>query len=183
MSKRILNRSPKMPPVTKASPLESSVDAAAEHDVDARMAEAAESGPWIRTCQECGHKQEDKRPSAITELTDAYRERKCKKCKSQALDFGSEVVPNELKPFVCEKCGPIDYAEMDGYAFGDRLLEGVMFRVRRFEDNDLEVTIDPDSKDYFESLNMRKWLGLAVQNAEDDPDSLMCPTCKEGPVS
>jgi hypothetical protein len=42
---------------------------------------------WIRTCQECGHKQPDTQPKG--EMTDAYRERKCKKCKSPgALDYG-----------------------------------------------------------------------------------------------
>ena len=42
---------------------------------------------WIRTCQECGNKQEDKKP--VDDMTDAYANRKCKKCKSEALDFGS----------------------------------------------------------------------------------------------
>ena len=39
---------------------------------------------WIRICQECGNKQEDKDP-----ITYAYLNKKCKKCKSEALDFGS----------------------------------------------------------------------------------------------
>lgn len=50
---------------------------------------------WIRTCQECGHKQEDKKPDLDKELTDAYRTRKCKKCKSEALDYGKEVGQND----------------------------------------------------------------------------------------
>ena len=44
---------------------------------------------FIRTCQSCGHKQEDTPPSQDKELTKAYTERKCKKCKSPDLDYGS----------------------------------------------------------------------------------------------
>ncbi len=43
---------------------------------------------FIRTCQSCGHKQEDSRP--IKDMAKAYKERKCKKCKSPDLDYGSE---------------------------------------------------------------------------------------------
>lgn len=42
---------------------------------------------WIRICQECGHQQEDKDPEHG--ITYVYLNRKCKKCKSEALDFGS----------------------------------------------------------------------------------------------
>lgn len=45
---------------------------------------------WIRTCQECGHEQEDKQPVYGDFLTDTYSNRKCKKCKSEALDYGKE---------------------------------------------------------------------------------------------
>lgn len=50
---------------------------------------------WIRTCQECGHHQADKPPSRDKELTDAYRNRKCRKCKSEALDYGYDDQRNE----------------------------------------------------------------------------------------
>lgn len=43
---------------------------------------------WIRTCQECGHEQEEKKPKNF-KIADAYANKKCKKCKSEALDFGS----------------------------------------------------------------------------------------------
>ena len=48
---------------------------------------------WIRTCQECGYEQECPKPSFDKkgDLTIAYSERKCKKCKSSgSLDYGSE---------------------------------------------------------------------------------------------
>ena len=43
---------------------------------------------WIRTCQECGHKQVSKPPAEYK--SEAWRNVKCKKCRSEALDYGSE---------------------------------------------------------------------------------------------
>jgi hypothetical protein len=45
---------------------------------------------WIRTCQSCLHKQEDHKPPQTKELSDSYRNRACKKCRSEDLDYGSE---------------------------------------------------------------------------------------------
>lgn len=45
--------------------------------------------PWIRTCQECLHQQEDNKPPE-GELSDIYSNRKCRVCKSMALDYGKE---------------------------------------------------------------------------------------------
>lgn len=42
---------------------------------------------WLRICQECLHVQADKQPTQPP--TDAFLNRKCKKCGSEALDFGS----------------------------------------------------------------------------------------------
>ena len=47
---------------------------------------------WIRTCQECGNVQEDVEPTD-NKKWDTYRERKCKKCKSAALDYGKWNTP------------------------------------------------------------------------------------------
>jgi hypothetical protein len=44
---------------------------------------------WYRTCQECGNKQTDKQPEYGKEPSNAYTFRKCKKCKSESLDYGS----------------------------------------------------------------------------------------------
>ena len=45
---------------------------------------------FIRTCQECGNQQADIDPDrGISQtLWNAYRDRKCRKCKSQGLDYG-----------------------------------------------------------------------------------------------
>jgi hypothetical protein len=50
---------------------------------------------WIRTCNECGNQQEDKEPDHTKELTSAYMYRKCRKCKSEALDYGSYISTEE----------------------------------------------------------------------------------------
>jgi hypothetical protein len=47
------------------------------------------SKTFIRTCQSCGSQQEDCPPSRDKELSDAYRNRKCRKCRSEDLDYGS----------------------------------------------------------------------------------------------
>ncbi len=45
---------------------------------------------FIRTCQSCGHRQRDTEPREQGVMTDAYRERQCKHCKSRDLDYGSQ---------------------------------------------------------------------------------------------
>lgn len=42
---------------------------------------------YIRTCQECGHKQEERPPALY--MTDGWMDVKCKRCKSEGLDYGS----------------------------------------------------------------------------------------------
>lgn len=45
---------------------------------------------YYRTCQECFHVQQDVDPDAIAKnRIDAYLNRKCKRCKSIGLDWGS----------------------------------------------------------------------------------------------
>lgn len=50
---------------------------------------------WTRTCQECGHYQKDTEPREQGVYTKAYDFRKCKKCGSEALDYGSNVYTGE----------------------------------------------------------------------------------------
>lgn len=44
---------------------------------------------FIRTCQECGKPHVATRPPPGP-LSDAYANRECRKCGSEALDYGSE---------------------------------------------------------------------------------------------
>ena len=43
---------------------------------------------WVRCCQECGHVQRAKEPDSGKELSASYANAKCKRCKSEALDYG-----------------------------------------------------------------------------------------------
>jgi hypothetical protein len=45
------------------------------------------AGQFYRTCQECGHVQLAKDPQHM--VSDAYCNAKCKRCKSEALDYGT----------------------------------------------------------------------------------------------
>lgn len=53
------------------------------------MSKAIEPREWYRTCQECGHEQCAKKPSQENPLTDSYLFAKCRRCKSEALDYGT----------------------------------------------------------------------------------------------
>lgn len=62
----------------------------------------------------------------------------------------------------------VDHAYFDGYNFGDTLLEGVMFEAKIVADGTMEVSITPDSKNYFEDLNTKLWLKAAQDYAEEN---------------
>lgn len=46
---------------------------------------------YIRTCQECGHKQKAKDPATYKDKAgkEPWRDVKCRKCGSEGLDYGS----------------------------------------------------------------------------------------------
>lgn len=58
-------------------------------------------------------------------------------------------------------------AKVDGYQFGDRLLEGVMFIITVQDDGTLKAEVEEDAKVYMADLNEKKWLKAALQEAED----------------
>jgi hypothetical protein len=76
----------------------------------------------------------------------------------------------------CDNCGELEYVLMDGYSFGDRLLERVMFEVRKNNNTDFQVNIDKESEDYFNTLNKKKWLKEAKDYASKN-DIFTCPKC------
>jgi len=85
--------------------------------------------------------------------------------------------------FDCETCGKIDEALFDGYFFGDRILEGVMFKARKNDDGTCEVeSVDEWDKDpYLVGLNKELWMKRAKEFAEAN-DIFTCPTCKQDVV-
>lgn len=53
-------------------------------------------GIWTRRCNECGREGQYRPPNFEKELTDAYRNQKCKFCKSEGLDYGSWETGEEI---------------------------------------------------------------------------------------
>lgn len=43
---------------------------------------------WARVCQSCGHYQKDTQPQFGSSITNAYQDRKCRKCGSRDFDYG-----------------------------------------------------------------------------------------------
>ena len=83
----------------------------------------------------------------------------------------------------CENCGKdIPYILVHGYGFGDRMLEGVHFKVEDF--NGKPHVIGTDADDYMEDLNKEKWYKICEDYCEG-LDLGTCPECgedKEVPV-
>jgi hypothetical protein len=52
---------------------------------------------YIRTCQECLYRQPSKPPADYKGKDEAWRELKCRRCQSRALDYG-KWVDNLPKP-------------------------------------------------------------------------------------
>lgn len=56
---------------------------------------------------------------------------------------------------------------IDGYSFGDRLLEGVHFEIEFDKSGKvINVSVEKSAKPYFENLNKEKWLKEAKKEAE-----------------
>lgn len=82
-----------------------------------------------------------------------------------------------MAKFVCEKCGKVDSVLVDGYAFGDRQLEGVIFKVKNVKGKPkvLEVTV---GKKYFETLNKKLWY-KACEDYCKQLDLANCSKCDD----
>lgn len=69
--------------------------------------------------------------------------------------------------FVSDR-GDEEYAYVDGYDFGDKLLEGILFRIV-IENNKFTCNqVDLESFDYFETLNKKMWFKSAVTFAKQN---------------
>jgi hypothetical protein len=68
--------------------------------------------------------------------------------------------------FQNEKGETFDHAWVNGYHFGDRLLEGVMFKVVIEKGNKIKaIDVDEDSRGYTSGLNMKRWIKAATDFA------------------
>ena len=82
-----------------------------------------------------------------------------------------------MRKFHCEKCGNLPHILVDGYGCGDRLLEGVMFKVWITDEGEVEVQVTDDSAEYFEKLDVDHWLKEIRNYVEEheDKDIGECP--------
>jgi hypothetical protein len=92
----------------------------------------------------------------------------------------------EDMPFWCRKCKKIvDEVNVHGYGFGDRMLEGVMYRVKNVDGKpvllgivDGKNIIDPKDDAYMHGLNNKHWNELCLEYCED-LDIAACPDCSD----
>lgn len=75
----------------------------------------------------------------------------------------------------CDACGALEFVLLDGYAVGDRLLEGVMFEIRKTPEGYIATT-QQKSKSYMKNLNERRWLRVMAEHAAET-DVATCPKC------
>ena len=79
------------------------------------------------------------------------------------------------KLFCIDENKELKYTLVDGYGVGDRLLEGVMFRISLVNDKPKAI-IDPSYDDeYFEGLNREYWYKILEEDF--DIDDCSCPYC------
>jgi len=78
---------------------------------------------------------------------------------------------------ICEDCGKeLDYVLIDGYSFGDTLLEGVQFKVRLLDGKWEAFGMDKDSEPYMKGLNWDHWKKECEEFCSHY-DIAECPKC------
>lgn len=84
---------------------------------------------------------------------------------------------------ICENCGKeLEFVYVDGYAFGDKLMEGVLFKVSLSEEGWLCLGLKAaeDSK-YMEQFNWSYWKSSCLEYCKT-VDFVECPICGEEEV-
>jgi hypothetical protein len=76
----------------------------------------------------------------------------------------------------CDRCGLIDHVLLDGYAVGDRLLEGVLFEIRKQSNGTFVATTQAKDQTYMSGLNEKRWLKAMAKYAAE-ADQATCPKC------
>ena len=84
-----------------------------------------------------------------------------------------------MEPLYCEYCQKfLDIVHVDGYGFGDTLLEGVMFVVQIKDNKPVCLGVKEDQQAYFEKFNKEYWKKLCEDFCESY-DVFTCPDCGE----
>ena len=74
----------------------------------------------------------------------------------------------KFKGFEKEDGSLVNEAWLNGYQFGDRLLEGVMFQVCINEYGRMSVSVGKSYAEYFSNFNEKKWLNEALKYAQEN---------------
>lgn len=78
----------------------------------------------------------------------------------------------------CESCGEVQSCQIDGYSFGERTLEGVMFEVKINRQGKPTLSVTDSCRDYFATLNQKMWLSRGKEYlAGADEIGGICPLC------
>jgi hypothetical protein len=94
--------------------------------------------------------------------------------------------------FICGHCGEVDHVLMDGYGVGERLLEGVMFKItikkEKFQET-LKAHVQDQDKSYFTDnhISIKKWEKEMTVDAKDSYEEdaccfMICPKCEQDQV-
>ena len=75
----------------------------------------------------------------------------------------------------CENGHQHDEMKINGYSFGERLLEDVMFIVW-IDDGKWFAKVSPEGASYFKRMNQEMWLQECVEYSEQN-DSFECIEC------
>jgi hypothetical protein len=82
------------------------------------------------------------------------------------------------KFWYCHACGKaVDTVLVDGYQFGDRLLEEVIFVIKNVGGIPTCEGVTDECKDYFSELNEKAWLDACRSFCDADIDIGSCPIC------
>ena len=86
---------------------------------------------------------------------------------------------DENTKFYCMECERmVDEVLIDGYIFGDRLLEGVMFRVIDVDGVPKCIGVTSECEPYFSQLNTVMWLDRCEEFCKNY-DFGECPKCSD----
>lgn len=79
--------------------------------------------------------------------------------------------------FNCDNCGEIECVLFNGYCVAERLLEDIMFEVRRLPEKIYIANVAKTSEKFFDNFNQEKWLKRIAEFAEGY-DIATCPKCR-----
>lgn len=128
------------------------------------------TGTWIRTCQECGYKQDDRQPSLDKELSSAYRNRSCRKCESPGLDYGSLVSSSKKSDTDMNSDNYWD-TPLQSDTVGDISYRTYVRRVREIMVAQLEEGDLFELADERDTMNFRVGVVIELQGVTSEPDA------------